>query len=137
MTGANHVQRRGRIEAVHGGTQLKHLLARKVGVEYGLVGQKADEPLHFHAVVKRVATVDQQLSVGSLENSHEEAEKGGLSCAVGAEEAADLTGWHRERDVFQGDFTAKRLRNSVNSYQWRLAHRSSARRPFIAVSEWR
>ena len=51
--------------------------------EVASVRQKSDEPLDFHAFLKRVTAVDEQLPLRRLQNSHEQPEQGRLAGAVG------------------------------------------------------
>ena len=103
-----------RIETVHGGAELEDLAPGEIGVEDGLVRQEADEALGLDAVVEGVEAIDEQAAPGRLQNPHEQAEEGGFARAVGAEQAADLSGRNREGEIVDCGFGAEVLRDACN-----------------------
>src|SRR5215472_3104167 len=104
---------------MHRGAQLQHLVTGEIGVEYRLVRKETNQALGLDAILEGVTTIDGEPSLRRFEDAHQEAEKRRLTSAVGAEQAADLSGRDGERDVLQSDLIAECLGDSFDFNQIR------------------
>jgi hypothetical protein len=102
---------------VHGGAQFEDFAAGEVGVKDGFVGKEADEALDLDTVFEGIEGIDEDFSVGSFEDAHEQAEESGFAGAVGAEQAADLAWRDGEGDVAYREFRAEGFCNIFDSHQ--------------------
>jgi hypothetical protein len=95
--------------AVERQLQLQMLAARQQGVEGRLLERRADRPPHGRPVPHDVVAADPRAPTGRGEQRREHVDGRGLSRAVRAEEAVDLTGGDVEVDARDGPDPALEL----------------------------
>ena len=82
--------------------QLEELARRHPGVEAGHVGQEADQGAHLVRGRHDVAAEHPRRPRGRSRQAGEDAQRGRLAGAVGAQEAVDRTLWDGEVDAVEG-----------------------------------
>ena len=78
---------------------LEDLPTREIGIQRGLAGYVADQPLHLDGLPPAVEARDPRRAGIGAEQRHQDANRRGLACTVGAEKAEHLTFPDLERDV--------------------------------------
>ena len=96
------------------GHEVQVLDARHKVVQVGVVGDVGHLPLAAQGIRLDGLAVNGDLPLIELQNAHHGFQRGGLACAVVADEAVDLTGGNVQRQIVYGLLLAVALGQMLN-----------------------